>query len=67
MFTFCAVEITFHRKILWLFNSFMMEAVSYGNQSIDLLRKSMDWFLYDNGLHHESFKHDLDDPFYSTD
>ena len=26
---------------------------SYGNQSIDLLRKSMDWFLYDNGLRHE--------------
>ena len=23
------------------------------NQSIDLLRKSMDWFLYDIGLHHE--------------
>ena len=25
----------------------------YRNQSIDLLRKSMDWFLYDNGLRHE--------------
>ena len=24
--------------------------LSYRNQSIDLLRKSMDWFLYDNGL-----------------
>ena len=23
--------------------------VSYRNQSIDLLGKSMDWFLYDNG------------------
>ena len=27
--------------------------LSYRNQSIDLLRKSMDWFLYDNGLCHE--------------
>ena len=25
----------------------------YRNQSIDLLCKSMDWFLYDNGLRHE--------------
>ena len=24
--------------------------LSYRNQSIDLLRKSVDWFLYDNGL-----------------
>ena len=28
--------------------------LSYRNQSIDLLRKSMDWFLYDNVLRHES-------------
>ena len=27
--------------------------LSYGNQSIDLLRKSMDWFLCENGLRHE--------------
>ena len=27
--------------------------LSYRNQSIDLLSKSMDWFLYDNGLRHE--------------
>ena len=25
----------------------------YRNQSIDLLYKSIDWFLYDNGLRHE--------------
>ena len=25
----------------------------YRNQSIDLLCKSMDWFLYDNGLRYE--------------
>ena len=29
---------------------------SYTNQSIDLLWKSMDRFLYDNGLHHERVK-----------
>ena len=27
--------------------------LSYRNQSIDLQSKSMDWFLYDNGLRHE--------------
>ena len=27
--------------------------LSYRNQYTDLLRKSMDWFLYDNGLRHE--------------
>ena len=27
--------------------------LSYRNQSTDLLCKSMDWFLYDNGLRHE--------------
>ena len=30
--------------------------LSYWNQSIDLQSKSMDWFLYDNGLRHESVK-----------
>ena len=30
--------------------------MSYRNQSIDLLRKSMDWFLYDIGLRHERVK-----------
>ena len=28
----------------------------YRNQSIDLQSKSMDWFLCDNGLHHERVK-----------
>ena len=27
--------------------------LSYKNQFFDLLRKSVDWFLYDNGLRHE--------------
>ena len=30
--------------------------LSYRNQSIDLLCKSVDWFLYDNGLRHERVK-----------
>ena len=30
--------------------------MSYRNQSIDLLGKSMDWFLYDIGLRHERVK-----------
>ena len=37
--------------------------ISYRNQSINLLPKSMDWFLYDNGLPHERikvFKSDID-------
>ena len=31
-------------------------SLSYTNQSIDLQSKSMDWFLYDNGLCHERVK-----------
>ena len=34
----------------------MAGAVSYRNQSTDLLCKSMDWFLYDNGPRHERVK-----------
>ena len=30
--------------------------LSYRNQYIDLLWKSMDWFLYDSGLRHERVK-----------
>ena len=30
--------------------------LSYRNQSINLQNRSMDWFLYDNGLRHESVK-----------
>ena len=30
--------------------------LSYRNQSIDLQSKSMDWFLYGNGLRYEKFK-----------
>ena len=31
--------------------------LSYRNQSIDLLYKSVDWFLYDNSLRHERVNH----------
>ena len=31
-------------------------SLSHRNQSIDLLRKSMDWFLYDRDLRHERVK-----------
>ena len=34
-------------------------SLSYRNQSIDLLCKSVDWFLYDNDLHHERVNHSL--------
>ena len=30
--------------------------LSYRNQSIDLRSKSMNWYLYDNGLRHEKVK-----------
>ena len=32
------------------------KSLSYKNQSIDLRSKSIDWFLYDNGLRHERVK-----------
>ena len=34
-------------------------SISYGNQSIDLLCKSIDWFLYDIGLRRERLKQQL--------
>ena len=33
---------------------------SYRNQSIDLLCKSMDWFLYDRDVSHERVNRSLD-------
>ena len=37
--------------------------LSYRNQPIDLLCKSMDWFLYDMDLRHERVKKELINPF----
>ena len=42
--------------ILYVLTLSWRRPLSYRNQSIDLLCKSMDWFLYDNGLHHERVK-----------
>ena len=47
---------------LFLWNNIILtlsrrRSLSYRNQSIDLLRKSMDWFLYGNGHHHERVNH----------
>ena len=33
--------------------------LSYRSQSIDLLGKSVDWFLYENGLRHERLNSEL--------
>ena len=38
------------------FNFSWRRSLSYINQSIDLLCKLMDWFLYDNGIRHERVK-----------
>ena len=39
------------------FNPFFLFSLTLSrNQSIDLQSKSMDWFLYDNGLRHERVK-----------
>ena len=40
------------------FNPFKTRPLPHRNQSIDLLHKSMDWFLYDNGLRLERVKID---------
>ena len=40
----CSLTLSWRRPLL------------YRNQSIDLLYKSIDWFLYGNGLHHERVK-----------
>ena len=40
----------------FLFTLSWRRPLSYRNQSIDLLCKSMDWFLYDNSLRHERVK-----------
>ena len=54
-------------SFLWIFKDFYKSntliftlswrrPLSYRNQSIDLLHKSVDWFQYDNGLRHERVK-----------
>ena len=41
--------------LIGVLNSFM-SSLSYTNHPIDLLSKSMDWFLYDGELRHERVK-----------
>ena len=40
-------------------NSFMTVPLSYRNQSIDLVHKSISWLLYDNGHRHERVNTEL--------
>ena len=49
-FEFCPKDADFSLTPSW------WRPFSYRNRSIDLLCKSMDWFLYDNGLRHERVK-----------
>ena len=53
-FSFVTVKVTNALTLSW------RRLLSYKNQSIDLLRKSVDWFLYDNGLRHERVKGKVD-------
>ena len=46
----CTKKWSFPLTLLW------RRPLSYRNQSTDLRNKSMDWFLYDNGLRHERVK-----------
>ena len=48
-----------HKVSVYIHNSLTLSwrrPLSYRNQSVDLRSKSMGWFLYDNGLHHEMVK-----------
>ena len=51
------VSISYFDQILWKRGRYLIlswrRPLSYRNQSIDLLRTSVDWILYDNGLRHE--------------
>ena len=50
------VLFTAQQQIISVLTLSWWRPLSYGNQSIDLLRKSMEWFLFDNGLRHERVK-----------
>ena len=55
-YNFGLLTATFFMEWLYLFNSFISEVPIVYKQVIDLQIKSMDWFLYDNDLHHERVK-----------
>ena len=46
----------FHFLLTGLLTLSWRRPLSHRNQSIDLRKKPMDWFLYDNGLRHERVK-----------
>ena len=48
--------ITIYVNIFWKLTLSRRRRISYRNLSIDLLCKSMDWFLYDIGLSREKVK-----------
>ena len=54
LYSFDMFFLTWHRKFFLTLS--WRRPLSYRNQSIDLLHKSMDWFLYDNGLRHKRVK-----------
>ena len=45
-------EFGIHNIISFVTNNFSLMKTQYRNQSIDLLCKSIDWFLYDKDLSH---------------
>ena len=47
----------FRKKLSIRLNLSWRRPLSYKNQSTDLRSKSMNWFLYDNGLRHERVKY----------
>ena len=49
-------QVTFHLMQFLLLTLSWRRPLLYRNQSIDLQRKWMDWFLYNNGLRHERVK-----------
>ena len=53
----CEISKKFWWLLLHLEGGYLLNSLSYRNQSIDLLGKSMDWFLCDSGLRHERVKH----------
>ena len=58
------IKQTYSQKLLFILTLSWRKPLSYRNQAIDLLCKSMDWLLYDNGHRHERVKYVW--PFAST-
>ena len=50
---FCSISMWFSFVWKFILTLSWRRPLSYRNQSIDLICKSMDWFLHDNGLRHD--------------